>query len=207
VRQGRPYSDRRATLASGFFHSAAAGSARQAVGISISRIPWSVSLTKLATRIHEHPLVRREISSRPLELAEGGDAPTFKVTSNVGPGLPAERPKDVVGCSLAPGVRSNGYVLGSPPALRDYEEFIALDHHILDLRDEVRRQDDELARIASNSLVLRPPDGQDAFAILQAAFARHVDEGVGACVELLNRLVYFPRSRLVLSDAFLAKAH
>lgn len=40
-------------------------------------------------------------------------------------------------------------------------------HHILDLRDEMGRQDDELARIASNPVVHRPGDGKDAFAVLQ----------------------------------------
>jgi hypothetical protein len=55
--------------------------------------------------------------------------------------------------SLAPGVRSDGQVLGRSLAFRDDEESIALEHHILDLRNEIRRQDDELARIVSNALV------------------------------------------------------
>ena len=50
--------------------------------------------------------------------------------------------------SLAPGVRSDGQVLGRSLAFRDYEESIALEHYILDLIDEMRRHDDELARIA-----------------------------------------------------------
>jgi len=55
----------------------------------------------------------------------------------------------------------------------------------------MRRQDDELARVASNALVHRPGDGQDAFAVLHAAFAQDVDEGAGgAGVGLLNRLVF-----------------
>src|SRR4029453_16109291 len=81
--------------------------------------------------------------------------------------------------SLATGVRSDGHVLGRSLAFRDYEKSIALKHYILDLRDEVRRQDDELARIVSNALVHRPGDGQDARAVLHAAFAQHVDEGAG----------------------------
>ena len=110
--------------------------------------------------------------------------------------------------SLAPGVRSDGQVLGRSPAFRDYEESIALEHYILDLRDEMRRQDDELARIVSNALVHKPGDGQDPLAVLHAAFAQHVDEGAGgAGVALLNRLVDLPRSHLVPSDPFLAKAH
>jgi hypothetical protein len=72
----------------------------------------------------------------------------------------------------------------------------------------MRAQDDELARVASNQLIYRPGDGQDAFAVLQAAFARHMDEGAGGTgVDLLNRLVDRPRSHLVLSDPLLAKAH
>jgi hypothetical protein len=100
--------------------------------------------------------------------------------------------------SLAPGVRSDGQVLGRSPAFRDYEESIALEHYILDLRDEMRRQDDELARIVSNALVHRPGNGQDAHAVLHAAFAQHVDEGAGgAGVALLNGLVDLPRSHVV----------
>src|SRR4029453_13006854 len=71
----------------------------------------------------------------------------------------------------------------------------------------MRRKDDELASIASNALVHRPGDGQDAFAVLHAAFAQHVDEGTGGTGVLLNRLVDLPRSHLVPSDPFLAKAH
>jgi hypothetical protein len=72
----------------------------------------------------------------------------------------------------------------------------------------MRRQDDELARIASNALVDRPGDGQDAFAVLQATFAQDVDEEVGgAGVGLFDRLVDLPRSHLVPSDPLLTKAH
>jgi hypothetical protein len=46
----------------------------------------------------------------------------------------------------------------------------------------MRRQDDELVRIASNALVHRPGDRQNAFAVPQAAFAQYVDEGVGGRV-------------------------
>jgi hypothetical protein len=85
---------------------------------------------------------------------------------------------------------------------------MAILHYILDLSDEMRRHDHELARIASNPLVHRPGDSHDAFAILQAAFAQHVNEGVGgAGVALLNRLVDLPGSYLVPSHPLLAKAH
>jgi hypothetical protein len=121
---------------------------------------------------------------------------------------PVSSPLGPTPVSLATGVRSDGHVLGRSLAFRDDEESIALKHYILDLRDEVRRQDDELARIVSNALVHRPGDGQDARAVLHAAFAQHVDEGAGgAGVALLDRLVDLPRSHLVPSDPFLAKAH
>jgi len=50
-------------------------------------------------------------------------------------------------------------MLGRSLALRDDEEPIALQHHILDVSDEMRGQDDELARVASNPLVDGPGDG------------------------------------------------
>ena len=47
-----------------------------------------------------------------------------------------------------------------------------------------------------------------ALAFSTAAFAQHVDEGAGGPgVALLDRLVDLPRSHLVPSDPFLAKAH